>query len=71
MYPTISFYLAQARSADLRHDAQRAALARAARRAAADKPTIRHLSLAFSNARLPCRPARTIGAMRAERHTAA
>ena len=33
MHPTISHHLAQARIADLRHDARRAALARAARRA--------------------------------------
>ena len=32
MHPTISYYLAQARMADLRHDARRAARARAARR---------------------------------------
>jgi DNA-binding NarL/FixJ family response regulator len=33
MHPTISYQLAQARISDLRHHAQRAALARAARRA--------------------------------------
>jgi DNA-binding NarL/FixJ family response regulator len=33
MHPTISYHLAQARMADLRHQAQQAALARAARRA--------------------------------------
>ena len=32
MHPTISYYLAQARMADLRHDARRAVRARAARR---------------------------------------
>ena len=32
MHPTISYYLAQARIADLRHHAQRGTLARAARR---------------------------------------
>jgi DNA-binding CsgD family transcriptional regulator len=32
MHPTLSYHLAQARMADLRHHAQRAALARAARR---------------------------------------
>src|SRR5215467_8177382 len=31
MYPTISFYLIQARTADLHHDAQRDIMARAAR----------------------------------------
>ena len=37
MHPTISYHLAQARIADLRHHAQRAALARAARRARPDQ----------------------------------
>jgi DNA-binding NarL/FixJ family response regulator len=38
MHPTISYQLAQARIADLRHDAQQAALARAARPARTDQP---------------------------------
>ena len=33
MHPTLSYHLAQARTADLRHRAQRDTLARAARRA--------------------------------------
>jgi len=33
MHPTLSYHLAQARTADLRHRARRDALARAARRA--------------------------------------
>ena len=33
MHPTVSYYLAQARTADLRHRAKRDAAARAARRA--------------------------------------
>ena len=37
MHPTISYHLAQARIADLRRHAQRAALARAARRARPDQ----------------------------------
>jgi DNA-binding NarL/FixJ family response regulator len=38
MHPTISYQLAQARIADLHHDAQRAARGRAARPARADQP---------------------------------